>query len=230
MESWRLATAEAKARPRGAVVVRAPANATVSVDGRPPQSPPVVLPDLPHGDHFVRVDEPGRRSWSVVAPLVGPTFEIDVPLQPSLALDDALATAHGRRMEAGFVLVGELKPPAPPEAQQLELRLVDAASGQRRDATSVPFPGDAAALEAAVMRLDEIGRRSLMERGGGSRVTGTRLFVEPALPAPIDAKSPVPAPDRDPEGWARRRWPLLVAVGAAVTAALVLGFVATRDR
>lgn len=213
--SWQLALAEIKRRPRGNIVVRAPAGAQVTIDGGAPLLPPATALDLVHGDHFVRVEEIGHHPWSAIVTLAEPSLEIDRPPVAPLSLDPKRAAEHARRMGARFALLAQLRT----NPLQIELALLDAASGVASDSTTVPFGGDRAPLEAAVMRLDEEARRRALLDGGGG-------------PLPIAAPALRPLPPRDsepPAPFVVRRWPLLTAVAVAVGAAVAFGAVVARD-
>jgi hypothetical protein len=228
IESWRLATTEIKQRPRGSLVVRAPSSALVSVDAGPlkPASD-FSSRDLFFGDHWIRVEDPGRRLWAAMVPLSESSFEVDVPPLPALTLDDASAAAHARRQAAAFALVAELQPGAPAIVQ---LRLVEARSGARRNATALPFPGDLAALDAAIMRLDQEARRARFAEERGTPVEPTSFRQIAVAPVPATPADQRPRVQDDPGLWARARWPLLTAVGVAVGTAAVLGLVVANDR
>jgi hypothetical protein len=223
--SWKLAVEEALARPRGSILVRAPSSALISVDSGPLK--PGILPaqDLIYGEHWVRVEDAGRKPWAAVVPLSESSMVIDVPAAPSLALDDKAAAAHARRQGAAYALVAELKAGRP---ARLELRLIDAVTGDRRDSTTLPFPGEPGDLDAAVMRFDEQARKARLDQPEVTRVPA------PALGAISVAPVVREVPDgrefsRDPAAWAKARWPLLTAVGVAVTTALVLSVMVARD-
>ena len=125
LETWRRAAAEAHRRPRGVLVVRAPIGARVSVDGCPPVAAPAVVSGLIHGEHLVRVEEPGRVPWATPALLTAPALEIDVPARAVLALDDRGALERGRHAGADAVLTAApLEAGASdPAGALLELRL-----------------------------------------------------------------------------------------------------------
>ena len=144
---------------------------------------------------------------------------------PALQLDDKAAATHARRQGAAFALVAELKPGRP---ASLELRLIEADGGARRDSTSLPFPGETGQLESAVMRLDEQARRARMIDPGGSR-TPPALGGISVAPVVREVDPPAAGSHRDPKEWARTRWPLLTAVSTAVVTALVLGLMVARD-
>jgi hypothetical protein len=225
IESWKLAVAEIGQRPRGTILVRAPSSALISVDGGPLK--PGILPaqDLVHGEHWVRVEDPGRQPWAAVIPLSEQSMEVDVPATTPLSLDDGQAAAHARRQGAAFALVAELKPGRP---AAFELRLIQTDGVVRRDSTTLPFPGEPGQIESAVMRLDEEARRARMIQPALTR-------PPPALGgisvAPVVREVEPPRADfsSNPRQWARERWPLLTAVGTAVMTALVLGLLVARD-
>jgi hypothetical protein len=225
-ESWRLATAEVKRRPRGTLVVRAPSSALIAVDGGPLK--PGLLPaaDLRYGEHWIRVEDPGRQPWASLVPLTEMSLEIDAPQTAPLTVDDREAAAHARHQGAVFGLVAELGPGRP---ATLELRLIEARSGTRVDATSLPFPGDPGALDAAVMRLDEQARRTRFaeQRGGPPEPRSLQDIVVAPVPPPTVSDKPRFADD--PGAWARARWPLLTAIGVAAGTAIVLGAIVASD-
>ena len=222
--SFALATGEVKQRPRGTIAVRGRQYATISIDGAPDRPAPATAADLPYGEHFVRVEEVGFAPWTAVVPLSMTRLEIDVPTTAPLVPDDREAAAQARRQGAAFALVSMLKmgPPA-----TMELHLVDAVTGLKRDATVIPFPGDAGALDAAVMRLDAEARRiALGVQPDAVNVPSTDLTV---APVPDQKPAPGPALADDPGAWARRHWPLLTAIGATVGTAIVLGIAVASD-
>jgi hypothetical protein len=220
--SFAVAVAEVKQRPRGNIVVRARPSATINVDGGPDQLAPATAIDLPYGEHFVRVEDVGHAPWSAVVSLALPSLDIDAPVTAPLVPDDKEAAAHAKRMGAAYALLSFLKLGPKPE---LELHLIDAASGERRDASVVPFAGEAGALDAAVMHLDEEARKLSMAAAPAMAVPATDLTV-----AAVPAGPPAAAPAAEPPGlWARKHWPLLTAIGAAVGTALVLSFAVASD-
>ena len=225
IESWRLAVEEVTARPRGSILVRAPSSALISVDGGPLK--PGILPagDLIYGEHWVRVEDAGRKPWSALVPLSEASMVIDVPVSPSLALDDRAAAQHARRQGAAYALVAELKPGRP---ATLELRLIDAVAGARRDSTTLRFPGEPGDLEAAVMRFDEQARKARLNQPEVTRVPAPALGAISVAPVTREVDGGTEF-SRDPAGWARARWPLLTAVGVAVSTALVLSVMVARD-
>jgi hypothetical protein len=221
MAGFRLASAEVKARPRGTVVVRGAPSAEISVDGGPTLLAPATVENLPFGEHLVRVEDVGHKPWSAVVTLTQQRLEIDAPRTAPLLPDDAEAAGHARRMGAANALVAALKLGPSPE---LELHLVDAVTGQRRDAVVVPLGGQSGALDAAVMRLDEQARRRELERAGLGLPSELAIGTAPQAPPPTG-----PQLRDDPGGWARQNWPLLTAIGAAVGTALVLGIAVATD-
>lgn len=234
IESWRLAVEEINQRPRGSMLVRAATSALISVDGGPLK--PGILPaqDLVQGEHWVRVEDPGRQPWTAVIPLTEQSMEVDVPASAALTLDDRMAALHARRQGAAFALVAELKPGRP---AAIELRLIESDGATRRDSTTLPFPGDVGALEAAVMRLDEQARRVRLNKPSVTRIPAPALgaiSVAPVVREVDDGqydrvRTRKPDFGTDPKGWAKARWPLLTAVSGAVVTALVLGLLVARD-
>ena len=223
--SWQLALAEVKKRLHGNLLVRVPETALVSVDAGPLHSGLLPATDLVQGDHWVRVEDPGRRPFGTMIDLNEPARELEVEAQPVLVLSDAPAAASARRQGAAFALIAELHPGRP---ANIQLKLVHATTGKQRDAATVPV-SDASALEAAVVHLDEVARK---ERFGESRaaVISAPALGEIAL-APVDAR-PLGVNQRlsdSPRAWFKTRWPVLTAVGVAVGAALVLGVMVAHD-
>lgn len=222
--SYQLAAADVKQRPRGTITVKARPSAIIRVDGGPEQTGQATVPGLPYGEHFVRVEEVGFQPYSAVVPLAMSVLEIEAPNTAPLLPDDREAARQAKRQGAAFALVSALKM-GPPLA--MELHLVDAASGERRDATVLPFPGDAGALDAAVMRLDAEARRiALGVQPDAVKVPSTDLTV-----ATVPDQKPADGPTLhdDPGVWARKHWPLLTAIGATVGAAIVLGIAVASD-
>jgi len=223
--SFQLAAAEVKQRPRGAIVVRARPGATVTIDAGPDQPPPATAANLPYGEHFVRVEEVGYQPWSAVVSLAMPSLDIDAPSTAPLVPDDREAARQARRQGAAFALLSMLKM-GPPVG--LELHLIDATSGQLRDAAVVPLGGEAGALDAAVMRLDAEARRiALGVQPDAVKVPSTDLTV---ATVPTDRPPDGPPLREDPAAWARRHWPLLTAIGATVGTAIILGIAVASDR
>jgi hypothetical protein len=223
--SWQLAVVEVKKRTRCNLVVRVPETALVSIDAGPLRSGLLPALELVQGEHWVRVEDPGRRPYGTMVTLDEPAREMDVAAQPVLALPAAPAAAQARRQGAAFALVAELRPGRP---ATIQLRLLHAADAEQRDATVVPV-ADASALEAAVVHLDEIARKARF----GERTTA--VISAPALGeialAPVDGR-PIALQGRmtdSPRDWFKTRWPVLTAVGVAVGAALVLGVMVAHD-
>jgi hypothetical protein len=215
---------EVEKRPRGSIVVQAPSSALISLDGGPLKPGLLPVGELVYGNHFVRMDDPGRRPWSAVVPLGAPAVEIQAPgSSPPLSLDDKVVARHARRQGAAYALLAEPRPGRP---AMVELRLIEVASANRRDASSVPV-ADAGALETAVMRLAEVARQARFTDPTGPRDTPPALGDLPIARVPV--APPIEGDPRfadDPQGWARRRWPLLTAVGVAVGGAVMLGVLA----
>lgn len=215
------AVATLKTRGVGLLVVNAPDDALVSVDAGP-LSPAPVKVSLPYGEHFVRVERPGRMPWGARVPLSLPVLDVQPPTQAFRSFPDAEAVQHARRMAAAYALVGELLPGSEPLVQ---VRLVEVATGKRIDSTRVPLQREVGGVYAAVMRLDEQARRLEMKAGAPQEASALQIAS-----APVRATDPSElGPTKDPEGWARKRWPLLAAVGVVVLTSLVLGVVVALD-
>jgi hypothetical protein len=155
LKEWKRAVAEVERRPRGTLVVRAPLEARISIDGRPPARAPAVAPGLPFGEHHVRVEEPGRLPWGTVVSLAAPTLELDVPSRPAMVLDEAAAAARGRRVGARFVLLAQ--PRIRAGEALLSLSLVQVA-GEVRRAELLVDGAAPEAMDAAVRRLVDEAR------------------------------------------------------------------------
>jgi hypothetical protein len=154
IETWNRAAAEVQRRPHGTLIVRAPPEAEISVDGRPPIRSPALIPGLAHGEHLVRVEEAGRWPWAASVALAGPSLEVEVPSRPEVALDDGAAAEAARKSGTALALVAQQRPGEP----LLELRLVDVASRARRAAAValLTSPGDlAAALDRLALAAGE---------------------------------------------------------------------------
>jgi hypothetical protein len=147
--------------------------------------------------------------------------EVQAPATgPPLSLDDKVVARAARRQGAAYALLAEPRPGRP---ATVELRLIEVASNNRRDTTLVPV-SDLGALEAAVMRLDQVARQARITDPAGPRelppaMRELPISIVPAAPAAADD----PRFAEDPQGWARKRWPLLTAVGVAVGSAVMLG-------
>ena len=222
-------------RPRGTLIVKGPADGQVALDGGAlmPIAGGVTFRDLSFGEHLIRVEQIGYATWGTAVPFGQPSLEIDVPARAALALDDATAAAHARRMGARFALVATPKggPGAP-----VELALVDTASGARRDAALCATTGEVGQLDAAVMRLDEEARRGLLEQqtaSGGALPSPIAATPASSSLAPPLLLTPAPAKVRfgdDPAAWARDHWPLLTAIGVVAATAIVLSATVSSDR
>lgn len=234
-ECWRLAVTEVRSRPRGRIIVRGPATATASIDGGPAKPLPVDVPNLVFGEHIVRVDDPGRLVWAQTVPLAQESLDIDVPPQAPLELDDQLAAAQARRQGGAHALIALPRPVLP---LKVELRLIDATSGTSIDRTTVTFAGDPGALEAAVIRLDELSRKRVLEQSEVQPMSNDTSARTPLVVATVptsppsalesDAKPPL---KEDPIAWTSRRWPLVVALGVFVGTGVALTLATSnRDR
>lgn len=228
-------------RPRGTLIVKGSADAQIALDGGPLMSLKggLTVRDLAYGEHLIRAEELGFAPWGALIPLNQPSFDLALPARTSLALDDATAAAHARRMGAHFALVAQ---PKGGPGTAIEVRLVDAATGTLRDAALIPGSPEGGQLDAAVMRLDEEARRVALEEQSATGARGappaTGAVPVPAAPAPValgplQLLSQPPAKARfrdDPPAWARDHWPLLTAIGAVALTAIVLGATVSGDR
>jgi hypothetical protein len=229
LDDWARAVADAGARPQTTLVVRAAPEALVSCDGGPPVPGPATFVGLAQGEHLIHVDDPGWADWGGAITAEGPTIELAIPARRALTLDDAVAAAHARRMGTKFALVAEPRP-GRDGGLSLELHLVDIA-GTRRDSSIEPLAGDAGALDAAVMRLDEQARRLDRNNTTAAVAVAATDPAAQALPPPV-LVAPLAQRARfndDPGAWARDHWPLLTAAGIMLGAALVLSIGVATD-
>lgn len=231
------ATDEIHRRARGTLIVKGSADAQIALDGGPLMSIKggVTVHDLAYGEHLIRAEELGYAAWGTTIPFGQPSVEIEIPTRAALALDDATAAAHARRMGAHFALVAQ---PKGGPGTAVELRLVDAGTGALRDAALISASPEGGQMDAAVMRLDEEARRVTLEqqtaanRPGAAPATPLAATAPGQLPPPMLLSQP-PAKVRfsdDPAAWARDHWPLLTAIGAVALTAIVLGATVSGDR
>lgn len=226
--SWRLALATVAQRPTGTLTVHAHPRALVSVDGGAAQASPASIPALRHGEHFVRVEEAGHAPWSTTVVLQVPSLAIDVPATQFLTCDAATAAGLARTRGATYALLGQLHLG---DKVEIDLRLVDAKTGELRDATAVPVAtaADSPELVAAVLRLDELAvRADLTRRTEGSGAQANAPLMLAAPPPRIPGES-APGNSQQPQGWMQQRWPLVTAIAVAAGTALVLGIVVAKD-
>jgi hypothetical protein len=229
---------ELRHRSRGTLVVKGSADAQIALDGGPLMAVKggVTFRDLVFGEHLVRAEELGYAPWGTAIPFGQPSLEIEIPARAALALDDATAAAHARRMGARFALVAQ---PKGGPGTSVELRLVDAATGVLRDAALIAASPEGGQIDAAVMRLDEEARRVALEQQTAANAPGAAAASPPpAVPPPFQLGPPQllsqpPAKARfsdDAPAWARDHWPLLAAIGAVALTAIVLGATVSGDR
>jgi hypothetical protein len=224
------AAEEVRQRPRGTLAVRGSADAQIALDGGPlmPVAGGVTFRDLPYGEHLLHVEEIGLAPWGTAVSFEGPSVDFEIPPRTPVALDDAVAGAHARRMGARFALVAEPKGgPGSPAV----LRLVDAA-GTVRDAATLSAGREPGLIDAAVMRLDEQARRIAQVPAEDTAAPPTPTAVSPELAPPVLLTPPATKArfQDDPAAWARDHWPLLTAAGALVLSAIVLGAAVASDR
>ena len=225
---WRLAVATIADRPAGTLTVNAHPRALVSVDSGAAQASPASIPSLRHGEHFVRVEEPGHVPWSTTIVLQGPSLAVDVPATQFLTCDAATAAGLAKSRGAAFALLGQLHLG---DKVEIDLRLVDARTGELRDATAVPVAtsADSPELVAAVLRLDEMAVRADLTRraeGGGVKSNGPLMFSAPPPRIPGESE---PGSGPQNQSWLQQRWPLVTAIAVAAGTALVLGIVVAKD-
>jgi hypothetical protein len=221
---------EVRRRGRGTLVVKGSANAEVTLDGGAPTpvAGGITFRDLAYGEHLIHVDEIGRAPWGATVMFDAPSLDLEIPPRAALALEDATAATHARRMGARFALVAEPKggPGAP-----IALRLVDDA-GMQRDAALVRAGAEPGLLDAAVMRLDEQARRIAQVPAGDAPAPPTAAAPSGQLGPPVLLSEPRPKArfSDDPAAWARDHWPLLTAAGTLVLSAIILGAAVSSDR
>jgi len=226
--SWRMAVAIVAQRPRGTLTVRAHARASVSIDGAAPQGSPASTPALPYGEHFVRVEEAGHATWSTTVAIQEPKVAIDVPATQFLTYDTTAAAGLASSRGAAFALLGQLHLG---DKVEIDLQLIDARTGEVRDATAVPvLPStESPELAAAVLRLDELASRTRLTQkaeADGAQANAPLVLGTPPPRSPADAE-PGTAPR--PGSWLQQRWPLVTAIAVAAGTALVLGIVVAKD-
>jgi hypothetical protein len=227
---------EIRHRPRGTLIVKGSADAQIALDGGPLMTVQggVTFRDLVFGEHLIRAEELGVSPWGATIPFGQPSLDIELPARIAVALDDATAAAHARRMGARFALVAQ---PKGGPGTAVELRLVDAATGVLRDAALISASPESGQIDAAVMRLDEEARRIALEQQTAASTPGGAQ-VAPLAPAPSQLGPPMllsqpPGKVRfgdDPPAWARDHWQLLTAIGALALTAIVLGATVSGDR
>jgi hypothetical protein len=219
--SLALARTWVAARKPASLAVQARPNAKVFIDNLPLPYPAKAT-NLRMGDHLVRVEELGRAPFSALVPLNEPEVGLATPAMEVLRFPAPNAAKLAREANARFALLGQLRLG---DAAEVDLWLIDAATGVLRTASALPWDGDEPAYFAAVLRLDEEATKAHLEKNGSNGVLSPLAMTLPP------AKSPEkPAFHENPEGWAAAHWPLLTAVGVAVGSALVLGIVVATDK
>jgi hypothetical protein len=226
--SWRLAIATIGQRQSGTLTVRAHPRALVSVDGEAPQPSSSRRPALRYGEHFVRVEEAGHAPWSTTVAIQQPEVAIDVPATQFLTCDAATAAGLARTRGAAFALLGQLHLG---DKVEIDLRLVDAQTGEQRDATAVAVAASAESPElvAAVLRLDELASRTLLTQKAEGRGAQPNAPLMLAAPPPRIPAEDEPGGTPRPGSWLQQRWPLVTAIAVAAGTALVLGIVVAKD-
>jgi len=224
------AVAEVRQRPRGTLSISGAVDAQVALDGGAPMpvAGGLVLRDLVHGEHLIRVEELGHVGWGAVIVFNQPAQDVAIPSRALLGLDGATAAAHARRMGARFALVLEPKGGA---HAPVGLRLIDT-SGQERDAVIVAAGGEGGMIDSAVMRLDETARRLAQAELQSGAPPPVAAGDAGALAPPVLIGQPTTKAklNEDPAAWARDHWPLLTAIGVVLTSSIILGFAVSGDR
>jgi hypothetical protein len=225
--SWRLAVAAVSQLPTAVLTVRAHPRAMISVDATAAQPSPASQA-VPYGEHLIRVTEPGHSPWSTTVTVAQPKALLDVPATELLSYDAKAAADAARAHGAAFALVGQLHLG---DKLEIDLRLVEAQKGELMDSTAVPVADgpESNALNASVLRLDELADRTSLRRR--AQAAGGAANAPLALAAPPPR---IPSPDvpnaAQPQNWFTQRWPLFTAVAIAAGTSLVLGIVVAKDR
>jgi hypothetical protein len=118
---------EVAAVPRGKIIVEAPAGCVAWIDGRPVSFD---SPELPYGEHYVRLECPGAHPAGGLVTLAQRELRPAPRVAPIAAPDAAAARALGRERGAAAVLLCDVRVAGPAPAT-LAMRLYDV----RRDAT-----------------------------------------------------------------------------------------------
>jgi hypothetical protein len=226
--SWRLAKSLAATRPRTTLTVHARPRAKISLPSRAALSAPATFTDLPVGEHFILVEEPGHPPWSTTVNIGGASNSIDVPATPLLVYDAASAAARAQAVGAAFALIGQLHLG---DKLEIDLRLVDAKTAEVRSSTAVALAEspDSPDLVAAVLRLDEAAAQADLARRTAGADGKPRVPLDLAPPPSRETKDG-PTFASDSEGWLHQHWPLATAIGTAIGTAFTLGIVVARDR
>ena len=225
--SWRLAVIAVGQLPKALLTVRAHPRATISVDANVAQTSPAIQ-SVPYGEHLIRVTEPGHAPWATTVNVAQPKALLDVPATELLSYDAKAAADAARARGAAFALIGQLHLG---DKIEIDLRMVDAQTGELMDATAVPVVDgpESNALNASVLRLDELADRTSVRRR--AQAAGGAGNVPLALAAPPPRIPPSEAQNAEkPQNWFTQRWPLFTAVALAAGTSLVLGIVVAKDR
>jgi len=224
--SWQMAKTLVASLPRCTLTVHAHARARISIDGGDFQPSPASVAGLPAGEHFVTVEEPGHAPWSTTLETGGPVASLDVPATALSTYDANSAAKRAQAKGAAFALVGQLHLA---DRIEIDLRLVDARTGEIRGSTAVSVADglESPDLADAVLRLDEMAARDdLARRATASDGKGRVILAAPPVPA---SATDGPRFSNDTPGWLRLHWPLATAVGTAVGTAVALGILVARD-
>ncbi len=197
VQSFDRAAAQVRAAAHGKLAVAAPPACHIFIDARDVGG---TSPELPFGEHYVRVECPGERPAGAVVVLGEAEQSVGLPRAPFGAPEDGAIVALARERGAAEVVIvnATLSAGGPPT---LRLTLRETRTGELESEMSVALPAGGVATEDARLAAERlVGRRWVL---AGS---------EPAAP-------PVAAPTR----WYEKPW-LWAIIGGAVTAAVLLPF------
>ncbi len=199
--SFQRAAAGAAAGERTELTVDAAGACALSIDGRP-HKPGEAL-SVPRGQHFVRVQCPGARSYGARVLADRPQQTLAPRLEPVRPPGDQRVLEEARTRAAPLVLYAVVSG-GKSGAPTLTTRLLEVATGKERTRTVVAATsGGGRRIQSAVERMiDDV--------------------VSPRLPL-VDSGGSAPA-----RAWYESPW-LWGAVGAAATAAILLPFVLSSD-
>jgi len=234
-ERWKSATNAVAARPTSTVTITGPRDALARFDGGPLMPLPATLQSVSSGPHFLRVEAPGRAAHAAVVEIDEPATALAIPGLRSLSVDPETVAAKAQRMGGRYALTAQLEP----ARSMLRLQLIDAETAHTVHQTALPARGDRAALDAALLRLKDVAKEAQSPVPDPvTQIPNTTLPLPAPAPEPPTERFPSPSdPARDPNdnfsahpgSWARRRWPLLAAIGGTLASAVVLTLAVSLD-
>lgn len=193
------AASQVRGQAMGRLVVVTPAGCTLFVDDREIAAPP----ELPYGEHFLRVECPGERTAASVVVLARERQEVEAPRARTPSVDDEALVRLGRERGARTILiVGVVVSGAGPPTARLRLREVPSGTLVAEASVALPAGGNGAAT---------------------ARAAAERLIARAQGPT---GGLPTSAPR--PTSWYERPW-VWGAVGVAITAAVLLPFALDRS-